>query len=1657
MTTDGGPATQAPPIRPVRVEVLHESERTRVTRLHLPPDGTAPRRLIRKEPRGPGAGDRLRHEQAILSRLDDVAGVAHLAPSQPYPGSLLLTDAGAQVLAAVATPMEPVGLGRLALALARAVAALHRAGVVHRDINPANIVLGESAATGGDPAPSLIDFTLATTASEVRPAFTHLNEIIGTLPYLAPEQTGRAGRPVDQRADLYALGATLYELATGSPPFGSGDPLRLSHDHLAKVPTPPREVNPAVSADLSGVIMHLLEKEPDNRYQTADGLVHDLVQLTDGHPGPLRIGERDYPLRIRPPSRLVGREAELDSLAKALRETIAGSPRSVLIDGVPGVGKSSLIDELRPVVTAHNGWFVAGKFDPYRRDQEFEASWQAFRQLGRLLLAESEETLADLRPRLLTAMGPNAGLLAALHPEFATLLNVSPDPNVEDPLATSARLQRMGVELLREIASPARPVVYVVDDLQWSTRITLSFLDTLLTQESVPGLLVVAAYRSDGVDVAHPLTGLLDRWRRQPAPPAELHLRNLPTGEVAELLADVLRASPAQARELSALLRPYTGGNPFDTVELLNSLRREGLLVPGDQGWRWDTPAMRHRLAGAAVSDLVGDRVETMPPATRALLQAMACLGGRAELGVLRVATGLTVQAVERQLEPAIDDGLLVMEPGHQDTVRFRHDRVQQDILRRLRPRRERALRLRLARRLASRPGLFAVAAEQYLTVTDAVEEEPERHQVVDLLRRAADQAMLLSNYLLVERCLAAAARLVDPADTDALVEIHTGRHTALYSLGRLDEADQAYRAVVELTPDPVAVAPVTMNQISSLTNRNRPHRALALGQELLARLDHPLPAPEQLESEIEQGLDLLYQWFAEPDPAADTAPEITDPTLLAVGGVLNRMMPPAYFSDQAVFSWLALLAGRLWSERGPSANLVGPISHLPYVLVLRRDDYRFAYQLSQHILTGSDGRGWEPATSHAKFLHALGAWSREPIEECARQAAQAREGLLRGGDLQNAGFSYVVTVCNLLDSAPTLTSYLGEVEAAMAFTRRTGNDLSTETFSIYRRLVATLRGEPEPAETMSPSLTEPYTNNQSLLVPHHLVRAILAALFGEAEELDRHTAPLLELIPRVTNTYSAAIAVILRALALAEQARTAPAAERPALLADLDQLIEWVAARAADAPENFLHLLRLLEGERAWATDDFRTASYAFDLATREAASRQRPWHQALIREQAARFQLSYGLEHAGQSLLAQARQSYVDWGAEAKVQQLDWAYPALQHTLTMPNTEWLPPPGGLPDLSSHRSSIMPGTIDLLGILAASQALSSETNVDGLRERVAEVLSAMTGATAVRLLIWGEEEQGWLLTEPGSPGGRPLPLAEAGREELVPVSVVRYAERTGEPLVVADATRDDRFARDPYLAQLDACSLLAVPIRSRGELQALLLLENRLLRGAFTADRLDGVLLIAGQLAVSLRNALVYSSLERKVAERTEELALANTRLERLSVTDALTGLANRRRLEEVLAGEWDRARRAERPLALAMVDIDHFKLYNDHFGHAAGDRCLQRVATLLRRQLRGADLVARYGGEEFAVVMPGTDLEPALHAAERLRAAMVALAEPNPLVSERVVTVSVGVAAMIPGQQGRVGQLSELADVELYRAKRAGRNRVMPESPELAPPPVE
>ncbi|MES2785920.1 MAG: AAA family ATPase [Pseudomonadota bacterium] len=1510
-------------------QVLHESATTRVWR-----GASALTGVVCKQFLGTGASERANHEREVLARLAGVPGLAQLIEG-PQAGCgqeadvVVLRDAGPATLAQLLLEgiLGPARLLELAVRVVRAVAAMHRAGVIHRDINPSNIVLSEA----GDPV--LIDFDLAVLAGQ------HLvgvpdTGIVGTLAYLAPEQSGRTGRAVDQRADLYAIGVMLYEMACGQLPFEEQDTLQLVRDHLVRDPPAPSQIDSRVPAGLSSLILRLLAKSPEQRFQSAEGLLHDLLRLAQDNarngignasdPGgeclddgicEFALGERDFPARIEAPPDLVGRDAELAQLRAALADTVRTSRHTVLIEGAAGVGKTALINTLRPLAAAVGGWFAYGKVDPYSRDGAAAgAMTQAMRALGRLLLALPRDELVVQRQRILDSLGRNAALLAGLLPEFALLLSAHGAIPDGDPRQAEARMQQAAVDLLSAIASPERPLVIVQDDLHWAAAQSFRAFGQLMNDSRLRGVLLVGAYRREELDQSPTLQPLLAQWLQQAEPPVVIALGNLTPGATDELAGRMLRLDAQAAHDLGREVSVFTGGNPFDTVEMINALRREGVLNLQDHGWHWNTDAVRRFVSQSSGVDLLAARLERLPQTSREVLAFMSCLGNSVEYARLAVATGLGSDELSALLAAPIEDGLLVAQRGDgQDKLSFRHDRVQQAVLGALDHAQRGQLQLVMARRLAAESAMESDAAQQYLASFDVLSAQgstEERRRAAHLFHRLARKLATAAKYPLAERYLAAAAALLealaDPADQVRRETIDCERHAALYSMGRFDESDPLYEAMRGRAQDPLHLVDPTCLQIRSLDMRGRMDDAMALGLDLLVQLGLEVPRDFRT-PDREQRLDALAGWVLQ-DSLLDHSqrPLMQDPRLLAIARLLGRVVGSAYLrSDLQAFACLLLEAQRLWAQHGPCAELVACMSHMNGTLIGLRQDYRCGFSIARHVLAVGEALGYETQTLEARYRFAghSCAWF-EPLESAYTHAIRAYEGLQARGDLSFACYGHVFVYNLLLDTAPTIEVHDAEIERGLALCRRTGNIHAAAMHTCEQRFLYALGGRTHSSDSFD---DDHFTEKAFMSSVGHLpfvdfefVRALRALLWGDTAALARHGYALMSRARGAAAGFFRVSHVhLFVALANAWQLQQpgVDASRRETLLAELDACLQWLAGRAADQPYNFLHLLRLVEAERAWAIGDRWTAAVTFDSALVEASTRARPWHRALITERAGLFQLTQGLTRTGRGLLADACQAWEAWGASAKVKQMqrDHAFLAaapqrIESRLDQGARQSGKGSGGSRGTTGS-SSFSTDQLDLVGVLRASQALSSETSVEQLAKRVTDVLAALSGASKVLVLSWSDGQ--WSLLAP-SPGEPSVPVAEAAERGLVPLSAFAYAERTGETLVVDDVPGDDRFARDRYFKGVPLCSMLVVPITGQGAARAMLILENRLGRGAFNPERLDAVMLIAGQLAVSLGNAQLYASLEDRVLARTRELEETQAQLVATARRAGMAEIAN-------------------------------------------------------------------------------------------------------------------------------------------------------------------
>ncbi|MCC6552383.1 MAG: AAA family ATPase [Polyangiaceae bacterium] len=1465
---------------------LHEGQRTRLLRGIRRADGL-PVILKVLDPRRsrPRDLERLKHEYAIGEALDPRTAVKPLS-LETYEGmpALVMEDFGGEALACLlGAPMPAERFLDLAIRIAAAVAALHAQGVIHKDLKPDNILI--NTATG---QVKLADFELASRLPREHKVFESPRLIEGSLPYLAPEQTGRMNRAIDSRADLYALGVTFHEMLTGRLPFEARDPLEWVHCHVARAPRPPSAIVPELPEVLSAIVLKLLAKMAEDRYQTARGLQHDLERcLTELRAGgriePFPLAGRDVSDRLQIPQRLYGRGDESAALLSAFERVAGtGSPELVLVSGHAGVGKSALVQELHKPIARERGSFISGKFDQYERDVPYSTIVQAFRELVLEILAESEERLADFRERLRDALGVNGQIVVDVIPEVELVIGQqSPAPELP-PVEAEGRFRVVFRHFLGVFARKDHPLALFLDDLQWADPASLGLLHDLMTHPDVRHLLVIGAYRDNEVSPSHPLMRALDRIRSEGARVSDIVLGPLSGEDLAALVSDTLHCSREEAAALSSLIHEKTGGNPFFAIHFLTDLH-EGRLIELDWragAFRWDMARIRAEGSTDNVIDLMVGKLARLPAGTRGALEQLACLGSVAEVAILAALLGRPEEATDADLREAVRAGLVLRADG---AYRFLHDRIQEAAYS-LIPEGERAAtHLEIGRLLWSRtpPGELEEKVFDIVRQLDrgvaliTSREERERVAELDLLagKRAHGATAYASalKYFAAGSALLAEDRWERRYELTFALELH--RAECEYLTGDLASAEERLSTLSRRAAGLVDVAAVTCARVALYTTLDRSDRSVDVCLEYLRLVGvewSPHPTDEEVQREYEQ---MRRRLGSRPAEELVDLPPVADPLSRASMDVLAWAISPAMLFDENLLCLVVVRLANLSLEHGNSDGSCLAYVWLGMLLGSRFGDYQAGFRFGKLSVDLVERRGLLrfKARVYLGFGHMVIPWAR-PVRAGVELVRRARDAAQGTGDLLYASYACASLIMLLLAEGDPLGEVRREAEGALDFVRRTRFGVLSDTITGQRALIRALQGlTPSLSSFSDAELDEDRFERRLEGDPrlsfaarwywiHRLEARLYANEYAAAIEAARRAEPLVRTAPPF---FAVAEYHFYGALARAAHHDAAPAEERARHREALAAHHERLAAWAESCPENFGCRAALVEAEIARVGGEWDRATQLYEQAIRRARENGFVQCEALAYETAARSYRARGFELIADAYLREARDRYLRWGADGKVRQLERLHPRLVERR---------PAGPAATLA-----LGPEQLDLLSVAKASQTISGEIVLDRLVRTLLAVVLEQGGAQRACLLL----RQGGSFSI-----GAEAALAERGAEasilgplpadfwRRVPSSLVHYVQRTGERVILSDAAADaGRFSGDEYLARRRPRSVLCMPILRQAEVVGLLYLENDLLAGAFTPDRLVALELLATQAAIALEKAelLGKEQAARAAAEEAE------------------------------------------------------------------------------------------------------------------------------------------------------------------------------------------
>jgi signal transduction histidine kinase/DNA-binding response OmpR family regulator len=1450
-------------------------------------------KLSRDDAPDPRTLAKLRHEHALLCDLEGTGCVRALGIVPHGHGLALVLDRWGDASLDVVLARGPLPLGvalRLGAALARVLGRVHRRGVVHRDVKPQNVLVDAAQEDV-----RLIDFGIATRRTAQVDAAMDVEQLTGTLAYMAPEQTGRMRRAVDTRADLYGLGGTLYTALTGAPPFETQDPMELIHAHIARSPVPPDERVPArrIPEAVSAIVLKLLEKSPEQRYQTAEGVAVDLERAAEdyrlaGAVAAFPLASRDWDDRIRKPSRLFGREREIAVLEEALARVAGGEVVLALVAGPSGVGKSALVNALREQARVLGALFAPGKFDQLRTGVAHEALAQALRALVRRLLAGKGDELERARAAFHAAAGLNGRVLIDLVPELELLLGeVPPLPDL-GPNEAKLRLHRTVQRFVRAAATRERPLLLFIDDLQWADAASLEFLRALADDPTTAHVLMLGAYRNDEVPLDHPLHSLKasadERGRGVPT------ITIAPLGDAAldEMVADLLGAPSREVAKLAALVKSKTDGSPFFVEQFLRALHERRLLErdAATGQWRWDA----QRIDRAGVTDnvvsLLTAKIGAIGGAARRALSFGAAVGARFSAAIVGEAAGIAAASLGAAIEEITREGLVAEGESEDDDYAFVHDRVQQAAYETLGDEERARTHLALGRAVARRgaasfkdDGLFA-ALHHFQRCLALIEDSEERRRVAALLLRGGVRARTAASYAQATLLLRGALALLGEAGWGEAFEETFSTQIALaeaeWLAGDVEAGEQLLAECKARADSPARRARIAVVRMPLLFRAGRYDDGLAQGEESLAEMGMPLSRDENAARARSAELTALVaaKITTTSVEAFRALPRCSDPEQVLVAVLLEHQLMNAVPHFHYYLSLLFAQVDHTF-EHGisPGSTWAVGAALIQFVCALQRPELGMRcwdyLQALREIPDIPSAAALYCAYAAAHLLLPLGR-----TIELANDLAKTceREGNATQGEFVEITLSWT----RIAQGAPlsSVNASTRPMQSAMARGLQATLDLS------LKALKAPSPEEGRAAIAAMLSCPVPSVVNRAVMLG---TPTSIAMHFGDYAEA---LAYALEAEPYWVAFFAGPGDLrLLTAITILGATFPPPEGEEGEAARRKIAFHRGRLARyAALNPTTFRHVTLLVEAGDARTAGYHDEAARLYDEAIEDARHGGFLQNEALGLRLSGEHALSRGRAPLARAYLREAHETYLRWGSHAAAASLRARHPEVfpAEPALVPRSTMTGSLGA--SATGTQEAALNTRLDAASALRAAQALAGSVDLGELLGRMLRVLAENAGAERAVLALSRDGALRVRAELAVDPERLAIDLDEPiDASPRLPVALAQYVARSRSPVALEQASVDARFEADPYLRAIRPASVLAVPLLHQGRLAGVMYLEHTRARGAFPEARIEAVTLLAAQAATAVENATLYAELsasnerlERQVEERTSELRAA-------------------------------------------------------------------------------------------------------------------------------------------------------------------------------------
>lgn len=1386
----------------------------------------------------------------------------------------------------------------IAIELTNALASLHRYHIIHKDIKPSNILIGKT-----DKKVRLTDFGISTRLSKETQNISNPGKLEGSLAFMSPEQTGRMNRNIDYRSDFYSLGVTFYQMLTGVLPFNYNDPVELVHAHIAIKPIPVHEVNNNIPVMLSEIIVKLMAKTAEDRYRSALGLKADLETCAkqwkeNGRIDTFTLGNHDVSETFQISQKLYGREKEITELLGVFEDVSEGEARLMLVSGYSGTGKSSLVNEIHKPILRQKGFFIAGKFDQFKRNVPYDSLIQAFGEMTRQLLTESDEKISNWKERLLTALGPNAQLIIDVIPEVELIIGKQPSVAPLPPSESQHRFNTVFQSFISVFTTKQHPLVVFLDDLQWADSGSLKIIKNLITDSASRYLYLIGAYRDNEVDGTHPLSTMLEELTKAGKTVNKIHVKPLSQEDLIRLIADSFFITGEKTNELAGLVFSKTQGNPFFIIEFLKTLYQENLLSFdfNSNTWVWDVKKIKDKDITDNVVDLMTGKIQKLSTSTQNILKLASSIGNQIDLETLSIVNEISPVEAINQLWEAIEEGMInhlnenyrmAGESGNDASnilFKFQHDRVQQAAYSLISESEKPALHLKIGQLLWKKTTSESIDEKVFDIVNqinfgiDLISDQKDRLEIAKLNVKAGMRAKDSTAYDSAFRYFETAKSLLPKSpwkeEYPLTFSIFMESAECAYLLGNHPEAEKNFDIILENAANKLDQSKVYYLKITLYTTIYNFPGAMEVGKIALKLFDEELPENIDEAMGAEIGKVMTNPVMQNMDSIL-TLPEMTDPERIELARIIAVLQTPAYYTNTNL--WTLLVSKQMNFALTYGNSTLAPMGYLGFALILGNaiGDFAGADKLGLISLKINEKYQGKENLAKLHMVHyAMNNHYKHHVKTNIPECKVALQYAVETGDLIYCHFSILHIMFALFYMNAPAEEILTEIDKYDEFFRRVPNEMS-DVLTLYRQLCLSLRGETtEPGSLGSDIFNEAEFHekltknlNPIPLFNYDMVKMQILYMHGKYAEAIALSSEAEKVIAFSYANYSFSEFFYLNAIILAALYPYVDAEKQVEFNTNMDVLQAKMKAWSDACPENWMHKYLFVEAERAKNMGELEKVSELYDEAISFANANELLLDSALINEKAGEFYISNSKEEKAIGYLRDAHYFYKQWGAKTKTNELEAKYPNIIVRKKAGKKKGTDTLISYSTTTTGESSTM---LDLVTVMKSAQALSSEIDLSSLLEKVTSIMIENAGAERGMLIL--EQNGEWVVQAEGEAGENEIrvlheiPLKKAGN---LCHGVINYVLRTQLHVVLEDALNEGAYMNDDYIISNKIRSVLCTPVMHQGKLSGILYLENNLTADAFTQDRIEVLNILSSQAAISIENAKLYTDLREEIDER--------------------------------------------------------------------------------------------------------------------------------------------------------------------------------------------